>query len=78
MLSFLKPNVGMLDKMIRYAVGVILISMNLSGWTSGILGTIAVMAGLVILLTGLLRFCPIYRVLGINTWKGEMKETRKE
>lgn len=78
MLAFLKPNVGMFDKMIRYAVGVILISLNLSGWTTGIFGALAVIAGIAILLTGLLRFCPIYRALGINTWKGEMKETRKE
>lgn len=69
----MKPNVGATDKLIRYAIGVILISLNLSGTITGGLGAILVVLALVLLITGMFKFCPIYRVLGKSTWNGEPK-----
>jgi hypothetical protein len=55
-------NVGGLDRILRIVVGLILIALVFVGpqtpW-----GWI----GLVPLLTGLFRFCPAYRLLGINS-----------
>lgn len=69
----MKPNVGATDKLIRYAIGVILISLHLSGTITGGLGTIMVVLALILLITGMFKFCPIYRVLGKSTWNGEPK-----
>jgi hypothetical protein len=57
-----KTNVGSLDRVLRIVVGLILIALVFVGpqtpW-----GWI----GLVLLLTGLLRTCPAYSLLGVNT-----------
>ncbi len=69
----IKPNVGMTDKLIRYTVGVILISLNLSGIITGALGIAVVTVALVILITGIAKFCPLYSFLGWTTWHEEPK-----
>ena len=61
-----KENVGGLDRMLRILVGMVLIALVFIGPRSpwGWLG-------LVPLVTGLLRTCPLYRLVGVNTcWKG--------
>jgi hypothetical protein len=55
-------NVGMVDKVVRIVVGVILIALTLMG-TIGVWGWI----GVVPLATGLLGRCPLYALLGTNT-----------
>jgi hypothetical protein len=59
-----KTNVGSADRLLRIVVGVILIALVFVGpqtpW-----GWI----GLVPLATGLLRTCPLYSLVGINTCK---------
>lgn len=58
----MKVNVGGLDRALRIVVGLTLIVATLVG-AIGLWGWI----GLVPLATGLLRFCPVYPLLGINT-----------
>jgi hypothetical protein len=58
----LKINMGMVDKIVRITVGVVLIALTLMG-SVGIWGWI----GLVPLITGLLGHCPVYAVLGFDT-----------
>lgn len=57
-----KTNVGGTDRILRIAVGVILIALTLMG-TIGAWGWI----GLVPLATGFMRTCPLYSILGMNT-----------
>jgi hypothetical protein len=57
-----KTNVGGMDRILRIAVGVILIALTLMG-TIGAWGWI----GLVPLATGFMRSCPLYSILGMNT-----------
>ena len=59
----MKANVGGLDKWARIVVGVLLIV-----W-AGIGGPAWAWLGVVPLATGLFNFCPLYRVIGINTCK---------
>jgi hypothetical protein len=63
----MKPNMGTLDRTIRALVGIALIA----AWPLGLLqGTIAIVlavVGVVLLLTAVLRWCPPYDLLGINT-----------
>ena len=54
-------NVGNIDRMIRIFAGLALIAWVLSG------GPVWAWIGLVPLATGLFKFCPVYRLFGINS-----------
>jgi hypothetical protein len=56
------PNVGSTDKIVRIAVGAILILLALVG-TIGWWGWI----GIVLIATGLMNWCPAYTLFGIKT-----------
>lgn len=63
-------NVGSKDRMVRIVLGLILFVLpitGLVGFTAGWLGTIMMIAGAVFVVTGVFRFCPLYRILGMNT-----------
>ncbi|WP_198332130.1 YgaP family membrane protein [Psychrobacter aquimaris] len=56
-------NIGSTERLLRISAGVVIIGLGLyfqSWW--GVIG-------LVPLLTGLFRFCPLYKMLGMNTCK---------
>jgi hypothetical protein len=55
-------NIGNADRIARIVVGLLLIALAASG-TVGVWGYI----GIVPLATGLVNWCPIYRILGIDT-----------
>lgn len=55
-------NVGGLDRVARIVVGLLLLSLVFVGPQ-----TLWGLIGLVPLLTGAFRFCPVYPLLGINT-----------
>jgi len=55
-------NIGAVDRIVRVALGIVLIGMAVSG-TVGSWGYV----GVVLVLTGAVRFCPLYRPLGVNT-----------
>ncbi|MDZ7265135.1 MAG: DUF2892 domain-containing protein [candidate division KSB1 bacterium] len=59
----MKTNVGATDKLIRIVVGILLIVWGIFG------SKIWVIIGLIPLITGLIGYCPLYTVLGINTCK---------
>lgn len=58
----MKFNVGGIDRILRIVVGIVLIALTLMG-TIGVWGWI----GVVPLVTGLFKFCPLYSVIGMNT-----------
>jgi len=62
----MKPNVGGIDRIVRIAAGVILLALTLTG-TIGWWGWL----GIVSLVTGLVRWCPIWAALGVNTASAE-------
>ena len=58
----MKCNVGGIDRILRIAVGALLVALaitNVVGWWAWL--------GLIPLTTGLFRFCPAYRLLGITS-----------
>lgn len=59
-----KVNIGMIDRSLRIIFGLSLIIATGLGYLNnwGYLG-------LILIATGMFRFCPLYRVLGINTCK---------
>ncbi len=60
----MKSNVGGIDRVLRIVAGIVLISLAATG-TVGAWGWI----GVVPLLTGVFRFCPAYKITGLNTCK---------
>jgi hypothetical protein len=58
----MKLNVGGIDRILRIVVGLALIGATLAG-VIGVWGWI----GVVPLLTGTFKFCPVYPLLGMNT-----------
>ena len=58
----MKFNVGGIDRILRIAIGLVLIGLAATG-TVGWWGWL----GVVPLATGLCRFCPAYGLLGMNT-----------
>lgn len=56
------PNVGTFDRVLRIAIGLLLIALAYGG-TIGAWGYL----GIVPLLTGIVRFCPAYKLLGMDT-----------
>ncbi len=65
----MKPNVGGVDRIIRAAVGIILIGLTLSG-AIGVWGWIGVLP----LLTAVVKFCPAYPMFNFSTCPVEKTE----
>jgi hypothetical protein len=63
----MKKNVGNMDKAIRIAVAVIAAVLYLTETVGGLPGIIMLAAGVILALTSVVGFCPMYTVLGINT-----------
>ena len=63
----MQANVGSTDRIIRIVLGAILVALFFvvaAPWK-----WVALVAGIVAIATGLLRFCGLYKLLGINTCK---------
>ena len=67
-------NVGTIDRMIRLVLASVLFYLGLIVYSGSNLGIALAVAGAVALFTGLVGFCGLYRLLGINTCK--IKPTR--
>jgi len=66
-------NVGTIDRGLRFILGLILLAAPfVSGMTlfnSSTVTIISVIAGLVMVGTSAMKFCPMYRILGVQTCK---------
>lgn len=64
----MKINVGSPDRILRIVVGLVLIGLAATG-TIGVWGWV----GVVLLLTGIIKFCPVYAIFGTSTCPMEKK-----
>tara|TARA_R110002124_G_scaffold168393_1_gene335909 strand:+ start:232 stop:477 length:246 start_codon:yes stop_codon:yes gene_type:complete len=71
--SKMTPNVGTVDRALRLVLGIVLLlAPFVSGmalFTSGVATAISVIAGLVMIGTAAMKFCPLYTLFGIRTCK---------
>lgn len=65
----MKKNLGSLDKKVRILIALIVAVLYYFNMVSGALAYIFMAVALILLVTGLINFCPLYRVLGVNTCK---------
>lgn len=66
-------NVGTPDRIVRVILGLLLLVVpfvtNWALFNTPLWVWISVIAGLVLIVTGVVRFCPAYRILGMSTAK---------
>lgn len=60
-------NVGTIDRVIRIVLGIVLVALGLSHTVTGGLAVAAYVVGAVALVTGVVRYCPAWSVLGMTT-----------
>ncbi len=65
----MKPNLGTIERIIRVILGAIFAYLYFAGVVSGTLGIILVVLAVMLVLTGLLSFCPLYYILKFSTRK---------
>jgi hypothetical protein len=65
----MKSNESGADRVIRVIVGIVLFVLYFTGIMSGTLGIILLAVGAILVLTGLIGFCPLYALLKIRTNK---------
>lgn len=63
----MKPNMGSVDRIICSVLAIAFIGLYAMGTVTGTVGTVLLVLGIVFLATSLVRFCPLYAPLGINT-----------
>lgn len=63
----MRKNMGTTDKTLRLIAAIIAIALAATGVLTGTLAIIAYVVAGVFLLTSLVSFCPLYRVLGLQT-----------
>lgn len=63
----MKANVGNIDKSIRIGVALLVGLLVYFKVLTGTVATIALVASAVLVLTSLVGFCPLYRIIGIST-----------
>ncbi len=66
----MKPNEGTIDRGLRVVLGIIALVaafMWLGASSGTILGILAAVVGAVLLITGVVGFCPAYAIVGLKT-----------
>lgn len=65
----MKKNMGSTDKIIRLVVAIIFGGLYYTNTITGTWGIVLGVLAVVLLLTSLVSFCPLYPLLGLNTKK---------
>lgn len=65
----MKTNESVVDRILRAAGGIFLLSLALTGVIKGTLSIVAIVIGAVLLLTAAIGFCPLYSLFKISTKK---------
>jgi len=60
-------NESTFDRVIRFIVGAVLIYAWYAMWVTGTMAIIALTVGIILAVTGIIGWCPLYRLFGIGT-----------
>jgi hypothetical protein len=66
----MKKNLGIVDRWVRLALVALVAALYLGGVISGTAAIVLGILAVVFLLTSLVGFCPLYRLFGLSTRKG--------
>lgn len=70
----MKSNMSTVDRIVRILIAIVVLVLYLTHQISGVLAIVLIIVAAVFLLTSLINFCPLYRVLGISTKKKEINQ----
>lgn len=65
----MKKNLGNADKILRILLAVVAVVLYFGGYVSGVTAYVVLAVGVILLLTVLVNFCPLYALFGIKTCK---------
>lgn len=65
----MEKNVGSQDQTIRILAGVAITSLWYLNVISGLLGTLLLIVAAILILTSMINFCPLYRIIGFTSKK---------
>jgi fatty acid desaturase len=65
--STMTRNMGKADKAIRTLIALVLVALVIAGQITGLWAVIALVVATAFVATSLVSFCPLYRLLGMNT-----------
>ena len=65
----MKKNVGNTDKSVRVLLAIVVALLYYFNVIEGTLAYILMAVAIILLVTSLINFCPLYKILGINTCK---------
>ena len=67
----MKTNVGTIDTVVRILIALIVIGLYYMNVITGTLAIVLLVLAGVFIITGLIKFCPLYLPFGINTSKNK-------
>jgi hypothetical protein len=62
----MKRNIRSWDRIIRIVVALLAGILYISGVVTGTFGVVLMVAAVILLVTGIINFCPLYYLIGIN------------
>ena len=68
-------NVGGADRIIRLILGIILLALGI-WYFGGVWQWVSGIVGVILLLTSVVSFCPLYRLIRVNTAKRKAEEAQ--
>jgi hypothetical protein len=72
--SYMKKNKGNLDRIIRIVIALAIEILCFSNIITGVLGIVLLIGAFVFLFTSIVSFCPLYNLIGLNTYESKKKE----
>lgn len=67
----MKKNLGNLDRLIRLLIALVIIPLYFMNVISGAIALIALALSAILMLTSVIRYCPLYKLFGISTVKAK-------
>lgn len=71
----MQKNMGTLDRVVRLLIAAVAVFLFYNGTLSGTVGIVALVVAAVFTLTSVVRFCPIYKLVGLSTCPVESKKS---
>jgi len=65
----MKANLGSIERVIRFIIGAGLIAIGVTFGYESLGGIVAIIVGIILILTAVIKFCPIWFGFGISTNK---------
>ena len=62
-------NVGKIDMIIRIILAAVLAYLDWSGMVTGTMSWVVGIAAVLMLITAFVKFCPLYKIIGVDTCK---------